>query len=305
MVRAVNAVDRPETPPQATGQPAEVSQAEAEEELFQEERHTQRFVMRMVDAPWRPDTPAAPAWSGPALVLGHNPAADAMRQVLAAQGVQVHELAGGEDLDATLAQFEQLWKQGPIPHRVSDVGPGSETLATWAIRRPGPSIYRRDAIVPYFLCQRWLQLAGDAKLLDRCTLVTATALGGDLGFSGDVRSPGGGALTGLAKAIWIEYVIVRKLKSMVVKIVDAPDDEPPQPLAANILRELAAGTLDYELAFVGGKRRLQNAVYQAANVAASARRSAPGPFGSSPAVRGASPPPRPWSSAAASGSACT
>jgi NAD(P)-dependent dehydrogenase (short-subunit alcohol dehydrogenase family) len=242
-----------------------VSQAEADEELFEAERHTQRFVMRMVDAPWKADTPAAPAWRGAALVVGRNPAADAMRQALAAHGVKVHELPGGEDIDATLTQFEQLWKQGPIPHVFlmsgRDPNPGNlGDPAAWAEH------LRRDAIVPYFLCQRWLQLAGGAKLLDRCTLVTATALGGDLGFSGDVRSPGGGALTGLAKAIWIEYVIVRKLKSMVVKIVDAPDDEPPQLLAANILRELAAGTLDYELAFVGGKRRLQNSVYQAANV---------------------------------------
>ena len=246
-------------------QPAEMSPAEAEDELFEAERHTQRFVMRMVDAPLKSDQPAAPAWNGPALVLGRNPAADAMRQALVAQGVQVHELASGADVDAVLAQFEQLWKQGPIPHLFlmsgRDPNPGDlGEPAAWAEH------LRRDVTVPYFLCQRWLQLAGDAKLLDRCTLVTATAMGGDLGFSGDVRSPGGGALTGLAKAIWIEYVIVRKLKSMIVKIVDAPDDEPPQSLAANIFRELAAGTMDYEMAFVGGKRRLQNAVYQAAEV---------------------------------------
>jgi acyl transferase domain-containing protein/short-subunit dehydrogenase len=257
--------DRPKSSQPASGEPSELSQAEAEDELFEEERHTQRFVMRMVDAPLKADTPAAPAWSGAALMLGHNPAADAMRQLLAAQGVQVHELANCEDVDAMLAQFEQLWKQGPIPHVFlmsgRDPNPGDlGDPAAWAEH------LQRDAVRPYFLCQRWLQLAADAKLLDRCTLVTATALGGDLGFSGDVRCPGGGALTGLTKAIWLEYVIVRKLKSMAVKIVDAPEDEPPQSLAANILRELAADTLDYEMAFVGGRRRLQNAVYQAAGV---------------------------------------
>jgi malonyl CoA-acyl carrier protein transacylase/acyl carrier protein/NAD(P)-dependent dehydrogenase (short-subunit alcohol dehydrogenase family) len=258
-------VDRPKSPQQRAGEPTELSQAKAEDVLFEEERHTQRFVMRMVDAPLKADTPVAPAWSGPALVLGHNPTADAMRQLLSAQGVQVHELASDDDVDAMLARFEQLWKQGPIPHvflmsgRDSNSGDLSDPAA-WAEH------VQRDAIGPYFLCQRWLQLATDAKLLDRCTLVTATALGGDLGFSGDVRCPGGGALTGLAKAIWLEFVIVRKLKSMVVNIVDAPDDEPPQSLAANILRELAGDTLDYEMAFVGGKRRLQNAVYQAADV---------------------------------------
>ncbi len=255
--------------------PAEVSHAEAEEELFQEELHTQRFVMRMVDAPLKSDGPTSPVLSGPALVLGQNPAAEAMRQLLGSQGVQVHNLAIGEDVDAVLAQLEHLWQQGPIPHvflmsgRDSNAGDASAgdlgDPAVWAEHR------RRDVIVPYFLCQRWLQLAGDAKLLDRCTLVTATALGGDLGFSGCVRWPGSGGLAGLTKAIWMEYVILRKLKSMVVKIVDPPDDEPADALAANILREMAAQTLDYEAAFVGGRRRLQNAVYQAAEVQPRAR----------------------------------
>ncbi len=119
---------------------------------------------------------------------------------------------------------------------------------------------------PYFLCQRWLQLADEADLLDQCTLVGATALGGDFGFSGKVTSPEGGAITGLLKGIWTEYLFIRGHKGMIVKTIDAPDDEPPDLLAANIVRELAGGTLDYEIAFVGGRRRLQNALYQPAEL---------------------------------------
>ncbi len=296
------AARREALPPQAE-KAAEVGPPEAEEELFQEELHTQRFAMRMIDVPLKPDAPTTWTASGPALVLGHNPAADAIRRRLADQGTPVLDLAISDDVDATVKQFETLWKQGPIPHLflMSGRDPGSDDLshpAVWAEHR------RRDAILPYFLCQRWLQLAGQARLLDRCTLLMATALGGDFGFSGRVRRPGGGAISGLAKAVWMEYVILRKLKSMVVKIIDSPDDEPAEPLAANILRELASGTLDHEVAFVAGRRRLQNAAYETAKMQPRVK-IRPGAVWVVTGGAGASRPLRPWNSAAASGSACT
>src|SRR6185436_9800713 len=55
-------------------------------------------------------------------------------------------------------------------------------------------------------------------------------------------------------------------KSMLAKAIDAPDDEPPALLAANICRELASKSVDYEIAYVGGERRLQNAYRQPAPV---------------------------------------
>ena len=57
---------------------------------------------------------------------------------------------------------------------------------------------------------------------------------------------------------------MRKVEGLIVKSIDALDDEPSAALATNILRELAGRTADYEVAFVGGQRRLQYASPQVA-----------------------------------------
>ena len=54
-------------------------------------------------------------------------------------------------------------------------------------------IYQTRILNLYFLCQRWMQLAQDARVLDECTVIAATTLGGDFGFSGDVDAPESGA----------------------------------------------------------------------------------------------------------------
>jgi len=220
-----------------------------------------RFAMRMVEAELPADAPTAIQWHGSAVVVGDNPTADALRRALTAAGAIVLDLPSGGDLDATLAAFEELWRQQPIAHLFlmsnrDHQSPRLDDNQQWDRLR------HRDVLLPFFLCQRWLQLAGDAKLLDRATLMVGTSLGGDFGFAGRMPSPIGGALTGLVKAIYLEYLVMRQLRGrMLAKAVDAPPNEPPDSLAANMLRELAARTLDYEIAFVGGRRRLQTAVH--------------------------------------------
>ena len=224
-----------------------------------------RFVLATVPAPLDASVPDMPQWNGAALIVGSNPAADALRERLQAAGVIVRTLLIADDLDTTLTTFERLWNEQPLPHLFLMTARDQETTnpadeKAWNRRR------YRTAILPYFLCQRWVQLAGERKLLDRSTLVAATALNGDFGFSSDVRAPEGGALTGLMKAIDIELAILRNLKTMIVKAIDSPDDEPPALLAANICRELASKAVDFEVAYVGGNRRLQYATAQPAPV---------------------------------------
>jgi len=38
--------------------------------------------------------------------------------------------------------------------------------------------------LPYLVCQRWTRLVSQSHLLDKATLVAATAMGGNFGFSG-------------------------------------------------------------------------------------------------------------------------
>ncbi len=230
---------------------------------------THRFVLRAKAAPLNENVPDMPEWHGAALIVGNNPSAHALRARLQAAGVVVRELPITDDLDETLAAFERLWHEQPLPHlfimtgRDQGLGDPSDTAA-WSRRR------YRAAVLPFFLCQSWARLAGEHKLLDRCTLIAATALNGDFGISGKVAAPEGAALAGLMKAIYIEFVYIRKLKNMIVKAIDAPDEEPPATLAANICRELASKAIDFEVAYTGSDRWLQYAYPQKAPVQADA-----------------------------------
>jgi len=226
---------------------------------------TQRFVLKMVESPLNPAVPTMPEWHGAALVLGNNPVADALCRRLREQGVMVHQLAVGDDLDAALRTLDALWAEAPILHLflLSARDGGQPPLAdptAWPKRR------YRNVIFPYFFCQRWLHLASEAKVVNRATLVAGLALGGDFGFASPVTMPECGALTGLIKSLCIEFTVMRRYKDFIVKTIDAPDDEPAERLVENLLRELASATMDYEVAFVGGRRYLQNAAPEPAPV---------------------------------------
>lgn len=224
-----------------------------------------RYALRTLPSPLDSSTPEMPRWCGAALIVGSNPSATALFERLSRAGVTVRMLNVSDNLNATLAEFEQLWNEQPLYHLFLMTGRDGGALdpiddADWRRRR------YRTAILPYFLCQRWAQLAAEAKLLNRSTLVAATSLGGDLGFSGTVKAPESGALTGLMKAIFIEFNVLRNFETFLVKAIDSPHDEPPDLLAASICRELASRTVDYEVAYVRGERYLQNAWLQPAAV---------------------------------------
>ncbi len=228
-------------------------------------RVARRFVMRMVDAPLDPGVPESPVWRGPVLIVGRNRSAEALRARLEASGATVREVPLLDELDETLAAFDRLWHEGPAPHLFLMTGRDGEAThpydeAAWHRRR------ERGVLLPFFICQRWIARASEARLLDKCTLVAATAMGGDFGFSGRLTAVEGGALTGLVKGVYIELAVMREHRGLLSKAIDAPIDEPPEALAAAICRELAAGTRDYEVACVGGKRRLQRAVPEEAAI---------------------------------------
>jgi NAD(P)-dependent dehydrogenase (short-subunit alcohol dehydrogenase family)/acyl carrier protein len=216
---------------------------------------THRFILRELELPFEPTAPAMPAWHGAALIVGEHPLGDALRRQLEAAGATVRQLPISDDLDETLASFDRIWAEQPTPHVFIVTGrePAADPHDESAWRRR----WYRAAIMPYFLCQRFVQRAGEAKLLDKCSIVAATSLNGTLGFSGQITSPESGALTGLMKAIYIEVAIMREQRSMRAKAVDAPADEPLNSLAANICRELGSKEVDYEVAFIGGQRYVQ------------------------------------------------
>ncbi len=237
-------------------QPVAIDEAIALADLeLAADEQTRRYVMRMRPAPLPKTAPDMPQLSGAALIVGANAAADALAERLQASGATVHRLTRLDPLDAAVAEVDRLWRLGPIPHLflMTDRDPQAFDIRderAWGERR------YRTAEAPLFICQRWIQLAGEANLLPKCTLAAATALGGDFGFESKLNSPTGGALAGLAKGVYIEIVYLRNNRSMMSKAIDFPDDEPPDRLAACMCRELAGKSVDFEVGYVGGKRYL-------------------------------------------------
>ncbi len=223
-----------------------------------------RFVLRIVPTPWEKQPAEFPTWKGAVAIQGTNALADALANRITASGATVIRLRE-TSTEAAVAELETLWQQQPLTH-----------LFLTALRddtkfdRFNPAdfaqIYEQRVMLPYFLCQKQMQLAGDAKRISDCTVVAALNLGGDLGFSGNVASPESGFSTGLMKSLLLEYQIMREQKGFLAKAIDAPADESPDELAANICRELAHGSNDYELSFVGGQRYLQVALPVAAEI---------------------------------------
>ena len=220
---------------------------------------TMRFVMRLIYEPWSLDAPRTPTFNGPALILGENSDANALRDRLSEFGITVHQLPTPDDLDEAIQSLEQLWERQATPHLFLMSARDHESdepqdASLW------DGTYQTHVLDSYLLCQRWLQLVQQSGMLNQSTIVAATNLGGDFGFSGDVRYPESGALVGLLKAMLLEFGVVGGHESFLAKAIDSPSDEPPAALAEVICRELASGTRDYEVACAGGLRHLQIAI---------------------------------------------
>ncbi|MCR4413720.1 MAG: SDR family NAD(P)-dependent oxidoreductase, partial [Thermoguttaceae bacterium] len=223
-----------------------VARARAEEGTNQVAR---RYVPRLEEAPV-PD--GALRLSGPALILGDGPEAQALHAHIVRQGRPVHRLPSGDDPRAAVAELERLWAIEPAPHlflltaREREAA-GTDLVATCRQRR------QRGLLVPFAVCKRWSELIAASPPPSEPTLVAVTALGGDFGFGQVPAAPEGGFLAGLLKSFHQE-TLGKSAVGVRVKVLDAPLDELPEETAAACLRELASGDDEIEVAWRKGKR---------------------------------------------------
>jgi acyl transferase domain-containing protein/NADP-dependent 3-hydroxy acid dehydrogenase YdfG len=220
---------------------------------------TSRFAMEMRDAPLGADVPVEPIWSGSAIVLGDDRLADTLQTRLEQSGLEVHRISPAQDLDTVVVEIERVASSQPAPHLFITSGrqglpidPLDDRL--WSRRR------HESMMVPFFACQKWVELASAGGWLDRSTIVATTSLDGDFGFERGAQTAAGGAVDGLLKALFIEYSIMQKLSGLRVKVVDAPCDADDDLLVADIFRELASDNNNYEVTFVDGRRQVPFAI---------------------------------------------
>ncbi|WP_158265410.1 type I polyketide synthase [Blastopirellula marina] len=227
---------------------------------------TARFELEMLNAPLPADAPSTVTWQGAAIVLGSGETASALIAKLQASGVTVYQIENAHDLDAAVSHVETICGAGPAPHLFITTGrdPGQ------SVRFPDEPLWNRQQMssmeTPLFVCQKWLTIADQQGWLDRATVVATTALGGDFGFTQGAAAAHGGALTGLMKAIFIEYTVMRGGKGPRVKAFDTAQQDDPHQVIDNIFCELASGNLDYEVSWSGGTRCVPYAVDTPAQV---------------------------------------
>jgi len=228
-----------------------------------------RFVLRAVPAPLNQNLKHELKLHGPALILGENPTADALRRQLESLGGKVISLPWQEGLEAALNQFDRVWEQQPIPHLFLLTARDQDAVTTCEVAR-WTRRFEHGVLLPYFVCQRWFTRIAEAGIFDRATLVAATALGGNFGISSAIEAAEGGGLTGLLKTVFMEGA-VRSALGPQVKVVDAALNEPPLQIAEWICKETALAQAsvvtgirdesrrryaDLEVGYVQGKRHV-------------------------------------------------
>ncbi|PQO42355.1 type I polyketide synthase [Blastopirellula marina] len=242
-----------------SGRPQTAARRVSEQPLA-EPKVTTRFELEMLNAPLSADAPIVPTWQGAAIVYGSGEMASTLLAKLQNQGVTAYQVAETTDLEGAVAQVESICAKGLAPHLF--ITTGRDTIQS--VRFQDEALWNKQQAstmeTPLFVCQKWLALADKQGWLDKTTVVATTAMGGDFGFTRGTTAAHGGALTGLMKAIFIEYTVMREGKGPRVKAFDsAPDDDPSQ-VAENIFLELASGNLDYEVSWSGETRCIPYAV---------------------------------------------
>ncbi|MBI84181.1 MAG: hypothetical protein CMJ81_13350 [Planctomycetaceae bacterium] len=217
-----------------------------------------RFVMRTVETS-EPDSNQT-ALNGSAIIVGDNSVSRALQQRLQSSGTAAHILAVSDDIDEVLSHLEQMFQDSLVLHLFlltpyDDNATTSTEESTWIQRR------RRGASLPYFVCQRWCQLLLEADALEQATVMAATVMGGDFGFSGTVRSAESGALTGLVKSMKIELGVKTQGRFR-AKIVDVSESQSPAEIAATICLEHAVDLNEVEVGYEQDRRLVVRPVVQ-------------------------------------------
>ena len=220
-----------------------------------------RSVLQVVDAPDTSRTGRQFQPGGAVVILGTNPASEALQRRLLAQRATVYRLAPSTDVDAVLTALEQLPAEPPI--RAMFVMTGLDAEGSRILDAAGWSARRRLGVeLPYLVVQKWGQLLERRHVTGPFVLAAGTRLGGDLGVSQPVAAPEGGWISGLWKAIDLEWN--RYSRPTRVKLCDFGPSDTPEAVAEAMLAELASDAPEVEVALGDGRRRLVRAVAEPA-----------------------------------------
>lgn len=211
----------------------------AQERFPWEKPVTSRYVLRMVKAPLPAGAPKKPILTGAALVIGRGEVADSL---CAAIDIPFYRVSSLEELKALSTPLAHLFL-------VTATEPQAKTsLTSW----PG----RREAFMEtYWMCQEWFRKLKEHKLESIASVTAATIMGGDFGLSGQICAAEGGAVSGLLKALCIEFWVAGH-RGVSLRVIDSPENRKAQDVVDSMLGELAVSRHEVETGWVNGERHL-------------------------------------------------
>ena len=219
---------------------------------------TTRRVLTVQRLSQQENVPDLPHLTGAALVVGTGPVAEEFERRLRQLGRPVYRIEETGDAKQVVRRFQEIWKREAVPH-LFFVGPREAEAKTsfdeaaWQERR------ERGVMSPFWLCQSWIKQVTDAGLADEATLVATLSLGGDFGTSGEVVAAESGGVAGLLKAMIIENWM-NGIRTLPIKLIDAPATESSESVVDSALRELAVPSYDCETSWSAGVRQVIRAV---------------------------------------------
>ncbi len=213
-----------------------------------------RFVMRTVPADI--PEPAVQIPDHTFLLVGRNSIVDILYDRIAEQGGNAKKLDISGPWDAVLRRFDKIDEKEKIKHVVfltdhnaivGESGDGSFDTEKW--NHHFETGYYRS----FELLQHWLRKKQSPSEIEEISVLSSSLLGGDFGFSEQVKLPQGGAFEGLMKALRREMNVLKKA-DLKTKYVDHGADVSPDEIAGNLFAELTSCDAETEIGYVNGKR---------------------------------------------------
>lgn len=206
----------------------------------------QRHVLRVRAKPVLGQQKGSMPLNGPALILGNNEIANSLAARLHADGHEATCLPADRP-EELLGRLDSLWQRGPIPHLflLTAFDPAHDlTLeqTQWNARRVG------GVLTPYFLTQRWMELVQSNERLASASFIACGLLGGNFGLSGAAQRVESGAMSGLAKALNVEFGN-RRQDEFLSKVIDFSTSHSSDQVVDWIAREVSARTPEVEVGY--------------------------------------------------------
>jgi acyl transferase domain-containing protein/NAD(P)-dependent dehydrogenase (short-subunit alcohol dehydrogenase family) len=248
---------------------AEVHQLIAEcDPHFQEKNHpgeillddnsiTQRYELRVVEAPLVQHGLTKHSLVGAAVILGNNAVAEEMAQSFERDNIRCVRLNSSLPIEILRNEIDRAWNDEPVLHLVLAT-PHDQEAAIDFSSQVWKSRSSTGTSSIFWLCQHWLSKVIAANQIQQSTLTALTRLGGDFGFGNKIIAPEGGALTGLLKAIVIENW-VNGNRGLAVKIIDTGRLDTPSAIATYVREEMLHSSYDMEISWANGVRKVVRA----------------------------------------------